>query len=265
MKETLPRLALVIVPAWLLIIVSFSFSPIDLTGDLAVVSYWFSEAGGKRGMPLVALAALLLVASRPGLTGDQRVRVAGAIAATLIPVLGGMAVANEFAIKRVMKVPRPNIQELAHKDLLGLTPEAFYGLGGKDERSAHLEQVLTPAALEAVGLPLAERIRHHWIEETGYSFPSGHATAAMTFASFFLAAGIYLLSGWRLLLCGALVPWAIAVCWSRTILRVHSPTDVTVGGLQGVVLGAIGFLILGFLLERFAGEVPQPDPPAPSA
>ena len=48
----------------------------------------------------------------------------------------------------------------------------------------------------------------------------------------------------------ALLPWAVAVCYSRPILRVHTPLDITVGSLQGLILGFIAWLIVRSLLTR---------------
>ena len=90
----------------------------------------------------------------------------------------------------------------------------------------------------------SSQCRHSWIEETGYSFPSGHSFSAMFFATFFLAMGVSHISTKRLRLFYLLLPWALAVCYSRPILRVHTPTDITVGGLEGLVLGFLAFLFV---------------------
>jgi len=41
-----------------------------------------------------------------------------------------------------------------------------------------------------------------------------------------------------------LPPWAMMVCYSRTILRVHSAADVTCGALLGVVVGVTTFVVV---------------------
>jgi phosphatidylglycerophosphatase B len=87
-------------------------------------------------------------------------------------------------------------------------------------------------------------IRAHWIASSGYSFPSGHSISAMFFATFFLAMGLSWLSMPRLLLFYLLLPWAVGVCYSRTILQVHTPMDITVGGLEGLLLGVLAFVLV---------------------
>lgn len=41
---------------------------------------------------------------------------------------------------------------------------------------------------------------------------------------------------------------AVAVCWSRPALRVHSPWDVTVGAAQGILLGLLTLAVSWRLL-----------------
>ena len=94
---------------------------------------------------------------------------------------------------------------------------------------------------------LSSLIENHWIEETGYSFPSGHSFSAMFLATFFVMTWASAITRKKYWIVYALLPWAVAVCYSRPILRVHTPMDITIGSLQGVLVGiAAGavFLIL---------------------
>jgi membrane-associated phospholipid phosphatase len=70
----------------------------------------------------------------------------------------------------------------------------------------------------------------------------------MMFATFFLAMGLASCSGRRLWVFYLLVPWAVMVCYSRTILRVHSPTDISIGGLEGIIVGILVFLLVRLVL-----------------
>ena len=55
------------------------------------------------------------------------------------------------------------------------------------------------------------------------------------------------------------VPWGVAVCWSRVVLGVHRPLDVSVGALQGVVLGLLAFAVA---LRLGWGPAPAAEEPA---
>src|SRR6185436_8236458 len=98
-------------------------------------------------------------------------------------------------------------------------------------------------------------VRGHWIAETGYSFPSGHSFSAMLFATYFLALGLTYFSGRRLWVFYLLAVWAVAVCFSRPILRVHSPTDVCVGAIEGVLAGVLAFLLVRGILAAGGGRI----------
>jgi len=193
---------------------------------------------------------IVCLAIRSGLSGRQRAIELLAIVLVVATFLGGGAYLNEHVVKPAFHVPRPNIVELAttpsDSPALKMAAEGFYRLPDKASRSAYLAGILRAPDFETV--QLNERIREHWISETGYSFPSGHSFSSMMFATFFLAVGLTVFSGRRLWIFYLLAPWAVMVCYSRTILRVHSPTDISVGGFEGIVVGILAFLVLRGIL-----------------
>jgi undecaprenyl-diphosphatase len=80
-------------------------------------------------------------------------------------------------------------------------------------------------------------IRHAGISLAGapldrYSFPSGHTLHAVAFTWQGCAAFPELAP--------ALIPLALSIAVSRVVLGLHYPTDVLVGALLGVALGALG-------------------------
>lgn len=220
----------------------------DLTSDVAAVFYLTTQSGGRIGAPIIGVLMLVLLITRPGISGARRTLEAALIVIVVAIFAGGGAALNENGVKEALKIPRPNIVYLAGTDgagPLGMSPEEFYGKGDKKARSELLRKTL---GTEPPPVKLRPAIQDHWIEETGYSFPSGHAFAAMFFATFFLAAGVSYVSTLRRWLFYLLLPWALAVCYSRLILRVHTPTDITVGGLEGLVLGFVAFLLFRTVL-----------------
>jgi RimJ/RimL family protein N-acetyltransferase/membrane-associated phospholipid phosphatase len=230
----------------------FKLPHLDLTGPLALAAYGVAQSAGKYGIPWICIALTTLVVSRPGLRWTQRAVESLVIVLAIAVLLGGGAYLNEHVVKPAFAVYRPNIMELARTPpeapALGMSEEAFYALPDKAARSEYLKSVLTPEA------PLRACVRDHWITETGYSFPSGHSFSAMWFVTFFLAMGLSHYSANRLWPFYLLVPWAVAVCFSRPILRVHSPTDVCVGGLEGVAVGMLAFLLVRWVLSRLLPE-----------
>jgi membrane-associated phospholipid phosphatase len=72
----------------------------------------------------------------------------------------------------------------------------------------------------------------------------------MFLATFFLMIGATYITTKRLWLFYTLPPWALAVCYSRSILRVHTPLDITVGGLLGLLAGFAAWEIFRTLMRR---------------
>ena len=241
-KGNLFRLGCFVVPACLVLPASGALPDFDLTGRLALFAYVVSASTSLVGIPWLALLMTGLLVGRPGVPMQRRAAEASVLLAVLLLVLAGGAYVNEHVTKPAFAVPRPDIIELADAGVLGMTVEEFYALGDKPSRSRHLRTVLEAEGFDAVALH--PWIREHWIAETGFSFPSGHSFAAMTFATFFLAMGLVHLDGPRLSPFYLLLPWAVLVCYCRTILRVHSTTDVTCGALLGVVVGITTFVVV---------------------
>lgn len=65
-----------------------------------------------------------------------------------------------------------------------------------------------------------------------YSFPSGHTLHAVCFT--IQATAHFPALGW------ALIPLALLIAGSRTVLGLHYPTDVLAGALIGLALGLVG-------------------------
>lgn len=236
----------------------------DLTGVLGVAAYWIAASADAPsrdypGILLIGLPLIALVVIQSCVAWKRRAAAAVAIAAILAVVQGGGAALNEYIVKPRFAVFRPNILALmtvvpsevkqpAALSALRMSANGFYQLSAS-ERSAYLQKILTPE------IPLHRLVRQHWIDEPGYSFPSGHSFSAMLFATFFLAMGLLYCSGRQVWIFYFLVPWALAVCLSRPILRVHSTTDIFVGGLEGLVTGLLAFLLVTAGVTWFSRRV----------
>ncbi|WP_412763463.1 phosphatase PAP2 family protein [Rodentibacter abscessus] len=148
--------------------------------------------------------------------------------------------ALKTGLKAVFKEPRPFTVYLAEQT--HTNAENFY----KNDRSQraliardfYSNQTDTPAWLVK-----------HYENETGYSFPSGHAIFAATWLM--LAAGFTQLLGnrsWKAkLLMGAMAVWSLLMLVSRVRLGMHYPIDLLVSILSAWV---ISMIIFGFLQKK---------------
>ncbi len=248
-KRALLGGSLGLLAAYLLILTAFIWSTadstqapyFDLDGGFAKTAYWITESGGPYGAAIVGMTMLVVFVTRPGVKRRRRECFMLACAVGLCAGLG--AACNEYVIKEYFQRPRPNIVSLLDSHQRAVELHSLT----RSQSSGRLSEVL---AQNDGAIALSPAIKAHWIETTGYSFPSGHSFSAMFFATFFLMLGLTCVSKKRRWCFYALVPWAVAVCYSRTILRVHSPADISAGALQGIVLGMIGFAVTVRLLQR---------------
>ena len=84
----------------------------------------------------------------------------------------------------------------------------------------------------------------HLVVETGYSFPSGHATAAVMFFGSLILIGHFLIKqkSWHHLWIGIMLIMLLLLGISRLYVQVHYPSDVTAGFL--LALGNLTILWL---------------------
>ncbi len=85
------------------------------------------------------------------------------------------------------------------------------------------------------------------VQESEFSFPSGHSTASMAaMMAFFLAGNKkYSWTGFFA---------ALLIGFSRIYLCVHYPSDVLFGFIVGIIAGAISYLIVWFIYKYLKGK-----------
>ena len=203
------------------------------------VSWWTATASLQGAVALALILVSVLVFQSHG--WRRRGQEAAVHIVVLALLLGGAAWANEYLLKPALGVHRPQIVRLAQLDVLGMSPEQFYASMAREERRSHLQAVLGDPGFDA--LSLAPAVRDHWVHETGYSLPSGHALTAMCLATYFLILGIrFAARRWRGIF--ALLPfWAVSIGWSRVLLEVHTAWDVALGGVLGGLLGGVAVIL----------------------
>lgn len=82
------------------------------------------------------------------------------------------------------------------------------------------------------------------LQESGYSFPSGHSTASCAFAM-----ALFLCGKKRISWLSFLIPLLIG--FTRIYFNVHYASDVLMGFAVGIICGGLGYLVL-FLLRKIS-------------
>ena len=155
----------------------------------------------------------------------------------LMIIISLFAISNEYLTKPYFKFQRPSHLYLLQKLHLESKIDSIYHLS-KEERALWFRQKTQEEA--KIFAEINPRVLEHWLNEAGYSFPSGHTFNAFLLACIF-AFGIKnnsKIKSWQSLY---LLPfiWAIGVGISRVSLGVHTLQDVCTGALLGVLIGNI--------------------------
>ena len=210
---------------------------VPLDGRLARVLCAVTDTGGWRLVPVVLLGALAIWATDRGAERPRRRRECLVMLGWIAFVLPSVALLNEYALKRLVAEPRPSLLRLMEAGFIP-DPQAFERLG-EEGRREFLESRLGGEAMPEVAAALSIHpvVLAHWIHETGYTFPSGHALNAFMAAMLFLGGALANPTPRRRGLAGTMLGWAVAVALTRVLLLVHRPVDVTAGALLGAVLG----------------------------
>ncbi len=284
LRRLVPWIAL----AWVLLPLTF-FVPwlnstsapyFDLTGWIGTLAHRLAVLGGGDGTPWVVSFLILAVVSRPGLALKRRAVEALVVAVAVLTLLGGGSGFNEFVLKHSFKEPRPHIKLLARtppgvpleRSILKISPDSLYRLDRRARR-AYLEEISGYHELSSPGssrqfcfeeygeeIHLNQRVCRHWASTTGgFSFPSGHAFSSLFLATFFLGMALSVLAGWRLWFFQFLaVPYGVLVAYCRVVLRVHSPLDISVGGLLGIGFGLVALVLVVTVLKRVGVRMNSP-------
>ncbi len=216
----------------------FAMGGIALDHGAALAVYGLTETGGSSLVAFVIILAIIVWATDAGSARNRRRREAFVMLLIMVLVLPVVAAVNEYIVKPAFAKPRPSHQHLSE---VGIIPDldAFYRLDNDGRQEFLISRSSGDSADEAVTLlNIHPAVLDHWIHETGYAFPSGHAFNAFIVAVLFLGGALANPTRRRRWLAGLIISWAIAVALSRVLLLVHRPLDVSAGALAGAVVGA---------------------------
>lgn len=221
--------------ALLVFLFPFSFTAAETTGVWQTLCWWFTQSAGKLGTLIIILVTSFCYTIRFTSYRDKMWTFAKSVSALLI-FIGALAFINEHLTKPLLKEPRPSHVFMLKQTFKMAELDSLYGLS-KAERVIYFNQLVQNKA--DVFAHINGKVLSHWVEEAGYSFPSGH-----TFNAFLLATvmsfSLYHANN-QSLHPYFFVPyvWALLVGLSRVALGAHTPLDVTAGGALGLLIATL--------------------------
>jgi phosphatidylglycerophosphatase B len=150
--------------------------------------------------------------------------------------IGALAFVNEYLTKPLLKEVRPSHQYIANQLGANNQLDSVYQLT-KTQRKYYFEQCIQNNKTYFNNVDA--KVLHHWIEEAGYSFPSGHSFNAYLLATI-MAFSLYHATNkkWNKYYWIPFL-WASFVALSRVAIGAHTAIDVTIGSLGGFTIAAV--------------------------
>ena len=212
-----------------------AFAAIENDSFKSDLAYAITNSGGKYYVIAITLITALVFALRNKINLHIVIKFAKQFSILFI-MLAFFALLNEFVIKDIAKFTRPSHAFVFDHVTHTISIDKFYELGIA-ERQIFLKQLIdgSPYLKERID----PKVLSHWVEEAGYSFPSGH-----TFNAFLLSTVLaFSIKRSRKIHLNKyyFTPfiWATAIGISRVALGAHAPIDVTFGAAMGIFFGAL--------------------------
>ncbi|HXB42052.1 MAG TPA: phosphatase PAP2 family protein [Bacteroidia bacterium] len=211
-------------------------------------AYWLTESAGKYGTLVIIVIAGFLYTLRIG-SKREKIKTFFRPVIALLIILSVFAFVNEHATKKILKYARPSHLYVISQSGQQVDLVAMYKLE-TEQRQKFLQGLInnSPALTNSID----KKVLDHWVEEAGYSFPSGHSFNAFLLACI-LSFSIYH-SRYKKIFFVPFV-WALFIAVSRVAIGAHSALDVSVGAALGILI-AILFLYFDTTKNIFIRKKP---------
>ena len=219
----------------------FAFTACGTDSNWCTQAYWITESAGKKGTLVILLIACFSYTLRIE-SKKHKLKIFVKSFLALGVLLSAVAFLNEHVTKEALRIPRPSHLFIVQNSFPVVTIDSLYQLE-ETERKKTVRNLIN-ADSSRFG-KIDSRILNHWVEEAGYSFPSGHSFNAFTLATI-LAFSMYHARN-KAVKRFYLFPffWALMVAISRVSVGAHSALDVSFGAALGLIFGNL-FLFVDY-------------------
>lgn len=198
-------------------------------------AFWITQSAGKYGTVIIVIFTSLFYSIR---FRTNKERIFNFIKSTiaLILFLSAFAFINEHLTKKILKLPRPSHSFVFDHAKTETKVDSLYKLD-EHGRELFLQELITNNKNSFVNID--EKVLDHWVEESGYSFPSGHSFNAFLLACI-LSFSLFNSQNKTVRLFYILpFIWAVSVAVSRVAIGAHSALDVSFGAALGCLVALV--------------------------
>lgn len=208
------------------------------------IAYWATESAGKIGTVAILVITCFFYTIR---IESKRRKVLIFLKTFLVlgALLSGIAFLNEHVTKELLAITRPSHEYIVRHKPSDFPLDSIYKLDEAGRKNMFRKIILSDTITYQTFDP---RIVNHWIEESGYSFPSGHSFNAFILAVIMSFSLYHARSTFAQKLYILPLAWALLVAVSRVAIGAHSALDVSFGAALGLIIGHL-FLYIDFTRE----------------
>lgn len=216
-------------------LIPIEFTACDKDSKWCSFAYWITESAGKYGTLGIIVLTSIFYSVRFS-TNAERFKnfLKSFIALTVF--LSVFAFFNEHVTKKALKLPRPSHIYIFDHAFSSLKVDSLYTFDVEGRQK--LLRELIEGHKESF-VKIDKKVIEHWIEEAGYSFPSGHSFNAFLMACI-LAFSLY--HSKRAVVKNLYIlplTWSLFVAVSRVAIGAHSALDVSFGAGMGIIVALL--------------------------
>jgi len=218
----------------ILIIIVFLF-PVEFSGYkttdvLAPIWFGITQTGGWMGgiyIFLILIFYLLIHFKRSSKKYSDLLFFISLVFFTQVFITGF----SQFYAKDLFRKPRPNQIYLMEKGYMEKKGAEFFSMPS-GERRKYLQETIKHSDDSLIDI--YPPILDSWINDSGFSFPSGHSQTSFFLGTIIAFAIFKTARGKKKYFFIIPFIWAILVALSRVVIGIHYPVDVSAGAFVGI-------------------------------
>ena len=217
------------------------FTACNKESHWCTIAFLATESAGKIGTVILVAVTCLFYTIRIE-SKSQKVKVFLKSFLAIGLLLSGIAYLNEHVTKVALGIPRPSHLYIAEHSIPVIKIDSIYKVG-EQERHKLLMNLIQSDTLIFNKMDI--KVLDHWVEEAGYSFPSGHSFNAFLLATILSFSLYHSRADFARRLFVLPLCWALLVAVSRVAIGAHSALDVSFGAALGLLIGQL-FLYIDY-------------------